>query len=284
MLCPIGQRAMLTDLSYTHTHLRHRHLRGAASPSLGQREQWIGYVGKLALEKGVHCLIASAPEIITRIPQVHFVLIGDGVARSHLVQMRDALAAGDLDAAAEAMRLAAQSSPESYAEWVAEYWAGQDLDAYRAHALASDLKHRIVFTGYKAAPQVAQLVKRIDLLVIPSLIKEAFPLVSVEALSSGVMFVAPYVGGLAPILDRIAREMDSVGHLARIDHRPTRMIGELVERVDELLNYTSDSRRRAQVAAMCRQCALRNFDWTNIASRIESVYVSALYGHVGVDN
>jgi glycosyltransferase involved in cell wall biosynthesis len=166
-------------------------------------ERWIAFIGKLSLEKGVHCLIAAAPEIIARVPNAHLLLIGDGVARSHLVAMRDALAEGNLDATVAAMRRAAETSPESYAEWVAEYWAGRDLQDYCALARAANLKHRIVFTGYQTAPNVAQLVTHADIVVIPSLIKEAFPLVSVEALSSGLMFVAPYDGGLAPVLDRV---------------------------------------------------------------------------------
>ncbi|HLF28898.1 MAG TPA: glycosyltransferase family 4 protein [Anaerolineae bacterium] len=244
------------------------------------REQWIGFIGKLSLEKGVHCLVAAAPEIIERAPQARFLLIGDGVVREHLVRMRDALGAGDLDLAAEAMRRAAESSPESYAEWVADYWAGLDLDAYREQALAADLEHRIVFTGYQAAPQVAQLISHTDLLVIPSLIKEAFPLVSVEALSSGLMFVAPYVGGLAPILDRVAAEIGELGPLARIAYEPERLIPELIDRVSRLLNYTADDARRLELSQLCRSFAIKHFDWANIVSRIESVYVSALYGHM----
>ena len=244
------------------------------------RDQWVGFVGKLSLEKGVHCLIAAAPEIIARIPQARFVLIGDGVARAHLVAMRDALAVGNLDCASDAMRLAAQSSLEPYAEWVAEYWAGLDLEAYRAHAIAANLDQRIVFTGYKTPLQVAQLVRHTDLLVIPSLIKEAFPLVSVEALSSGVMFLAPYTGGLAPILDRVVHEMDGIGALARIEYSAARMVPEMVDGICKVLHYTSSSARRAKLARLCRQFALRHFDWINIVSRIESVYVSALYGHV----
>ncbi len=252
----------------------------AVLPAARSHEQWIAFVGKLSLEKGVHCLIAAAPEIIARVPQARFLLIGDGVARAHLTRMRDAMAQGDLDTAATAMRRASESSPEHYAEWVAEYWAGLDLDAYRRQAIAADLPHRVVFTGYQTPPQVASLIKHADVMVIPSLIKEAFPLVSVEALCSGLMFVAPYVGGLAPILDRVAAELGACGALARVDYRPDRMIPELINRVSELLFYTSNPARRAELGAQCHDFALKHFDWTNVVSRIESVYISALYGNV----
>jgi len=271
---------MLQPTQYVDRQLQPHHAVRAMSPVAECCEQWIAFVGKLSLEKGVHCLIAAAPEIIRRVPQARLVLIGDGVARAHFVRMRDALAKGDLDAAAGAMRRASESSPEHYAEWVAEYWAALDLDTYRQKAIAADLHNRIIFTGYRTAPQVAHLIKCADVLVIPSLIKEAFPLVSVEALCSGLMFVAPYAGGLAPIIDRVTAELGEFGPLARIEYRPDRMIPELIDRASELLNYTSDHARRAELASMCRHFALKHFDWTNIVSRIESVYVSALYGHM----
>jgi len=255
-----------------------RHHVGPTLSASQARERWIAFVGKLSLEKGVHCLIAATPEITAQVPNAHFLLIGDGVARAHLVAMRDALSEGDLDAAGEAMRRAAETSPESYAEWVAEYWASLDLQAYCDQARLADLKRRIIFTGYQTAPEVAQLVSHADLVVIPSLIKEAFPLVSVEALSSGLMFVAPYDGGLAPVLDRVAAELGPTGSLARITYSPTRMIPEMIDHVSALLYLTEDDAERAKLAKMCRDFALKHYDWTNIVSRIESVYVSALYG------
>lgn len=241
------------------------------------REQWIAFAGKLSLEKGVHCLIAAAPEIITHIPQARIILIGDGVARQYLVMMRDALAEGDLDCASEAMRRAARSSPENYVEWVAEYWAALDLNQYRRQAIAADLRQRVIFTGYCRSSQVARLLKHSDVLVIPSLIKEAFPLISVEALSSGLPFVAPYNGGLAPILEHALDELSGVGSLARIEHKPDRFISDLIDRVEQLLGYTADATRRAKIAETCHRLAKQHFDWINIVSRIESVYVSALY-------
>lgn len=270
---------MLQPAPQTPVSLLFRHP-ARVTPVAKPRDQWIAFVGKLALEKGVHCLIAAAPELISHIPQARLMLIGDGVARAHLILMRDALAEGNLDQAAAAMRLASQSSPEPYAEWVAEYWAGLDLDVYRSQALAANLKQSVFFTGYQTATQVAQRLACADLMVIPSLIKEAFPLVSVEALSSGLMFVAPYVGGLAPILDQMAVELEPIGSLARIRYRPESMIRELIGRVTDLLHYTAAPCRRADVAAMCRNFALKHYDWTNIVSRIESVYVSAIYGQV----
>jgi len=251
----------------------------AVASGEAEREQWVAFIGKLSLEKGVHCLIAAMPAIIAKAPQARFLLIGDGVARAHLVAMRDALSDGDLDAAAQAMQRASETSPEPYAEWVAEYWAGLDLHQYCKMAMAADLRRRVVFTGYQPASGVARFISHADLVVIPSLIKEAFPLVSVEALSTGLMFVAPHVGGLAPVLDQVSAELDPIGRLASMRYCPQRLIADMIDHVSTLLRYTSQEARRRELAKQCRQFALRHYDWTNIVSRIESVYVSALYGY-----
>jgi len=261
----------------TQVHFR-PHLEAATSSETA-REQWVAFIGKLSLEKGVHCLIAAMPAIVAKVPQARFILIGDGVARAHLVAMRDALSEGDLDAAAQAMQHAAETSPEPYAEWVAEYWAGLDLHQHCKMAAAADLRKRVVFTGYQPAPGVAHLISHVDLVVIPSLIKEAFPLVSVEALSTGLMFVAPYVGGLAPVLDQVSAELDPIGRLASLRYRPQHLIPDMIDQVSMLLRYMSQEARRRELTMQCRNFALRHYDWTNIVSRIESVYVSALYGY-----
>lgn len=44
----------------------------------------IGMVGRLAEAKGFQYVLESAPEILKRFPDVHFVLIGDGPYRDHL--------------------------------------------------------------------------------------------------------------------------------------------------------------------------------------------------------
>lgn len=241
------------------------------------RRQWIAFVGKISLEKGVHCLIAAAPEILARQPGAHFLLVGDGVARPHLSAMRHALARGDLEAALEAIRRASATSPESYARWIIEFWQTLDLSAYRQRAIEADLLHRVQFVGFQPAPQVARIMRRADALLVPSLIKEAFPLVSVEALASGSIFVAPHFGGLASLLNRMATELWPYGELARIDHRPERLIAEMIDRADALLRLTQDDRRREEIARLCRRFAAQHFDWSNVASQIESIYTAVIH-------
>ena len=55
----------------TQVHFR-PHLEAATSSETA-REQWVAFIGKLSLEKGVHCLIAAMPAIVAKVPQARLV-------------------------------------------------------------------------------------------------------------------------------------------------------------------------------------------------------------------
>ncbi|RMF31453.1 MAG: glycosyltransferase [Chloroflexi bacterium] len=236
------------------------------------RTSWIAYVGKISLDKGVHLLIAAMPEIVAQVPSAHLLLIGDGVVRPHMERMVTALDRGDLDGAARA--IAASEGvpyPNRYIRYLSEFWASLNLDLYRQRAQQAGLTRRILFVGAQAPPDVAQLLRLADLGVVPSLVKEAFPLVSIEALSSGLLPVAPYTGGLRPILDQITLELGPIGRLARLDPSPERMGLELVERIPFLLDCVADPSQRAWISDRCRRIAER-YDWQRVTREIEQVY------------
>jgi len=235
-------------------------------------------VGKISLDKGVHLLIAAMPEIVAQVPSAHLLLIGDGVVRPHMERMVTALDRGDLDGAARA--IAASEGvpyPHRYIRYLSEFWASLNLDLYRQRAQQAGLTRRILFVGAQAPPDVAQLLRLADLSVVPSLVKEAFPLVSIEALSSGLLPVAPYTGGLRPILDQIALELGPIGRLARLDPSPERMGLELVERIPFLLDCAADPSQRAWISDRCRRIAER-YDWQRVIRQIEQVYQGIVEG------
>ncbi len=236
------------------------------------RAHWIAYVGKISLDKGVHLLIAAMPEIAAQMPSAHLLLIGDGVVRPHMERMVAALDQGDLDGAARAIAISGGVPyPNRYIRYLSEFWASLNLDLYRQRARQVGLTRRVLFLGGQAPQDVAQLLRLADLNVVPSLVKEAFPLVSVEALASGLLPVAPYAGGLRPILDRIALELGPIGMLARLDPSPERMGLEMVERIVFLLDYVTDPSQRVWLSDRCRRIAER-YDWQRVIGRIERLY------------
>ncbi len=247
----------------------------ASNPSgrWSDRTRRVVYVGKLSLEKGVHCLIAALPEIVAECPDTHLSLIGEGVARESLEKMVKALGRGEMSAAARALaEVPAAPQEQPWLTPATLFWERVDKAAYQDTARAADLANRVTFVGYLSHPTMAGVLPAAEVLVIPSLVKEAFPLVSLEALACGVLPVGPYHGGLMPILDEIAAELGPLGNLIRLDPRPEAFIADLIDKVSRLLQYLATPGIRQQVVRRCRSIAVRKYDWRHIVSRLEQVY------------
>jgi len=76
--------------------------------------------------------------------------------------------------------------------------AGDGPDRARIIALAEHLRveKQVTFTGWKSQSEVASLLRRHTILVIPSLIAEGFGLVALEAIASGCVVIGSDAGGL----------------------------------------------------------------------------------------
>ncbi len=238
-----------------------------------KRPQTVVYVGKLSLEKGAHCLLAAAPIILTRAPQARLVMVGDGVTRQPMEALVAALSRGDLISAERALHRASAISHEGqFIPYATRFWRSVDRADYLACARSARLQERITFTGYLPPKEVARHLSRATLSIIPSLVKEAFPLASVEALASGVLPVAPAYGGLIPILDEIARALGPIGQMARVRHSPDTLTADLARRVPLLLSKLNRPDVRRQVARLCRQLAVERYDWSTVIQQIEDIY------------
>ena len=73
-------------------------------------------------------------------------------------------------------------------------------DRMMGHAENIGVKDRVSFLGYKSHNEVLDEMRKMDVLVIPSL-SESFGLVAIEAMSVGLPVVARSVGGLASVVD-----------------------------------------------------------------------------------
>ncbi len=250
---------------------------GALTRGGRQGTRTVAFVGKLSLEKGVHCLIAALPAIVAAFPDAHLLIIGDGVARSSLERMLLSLDRGDLHAATQALAEAPTAAEEE--AWIAPvtlFWEYVDRVTYQAAARAADLVSHVTFTGYLSHAEIAGILPDADLLVIPSLVKEAFPLVSLEALACGVPPAGPYRGGLIPILDEIAATLGPVADLIRLDPHPEAFVADLAHKVPGLLEYLSRPDVREDVARQCWAIAAGKYDWDRVVDRVESVYRDVL--------
>ena len=247
---------------------------------MAKDQRLIAYVGKLSLEKGVHCLLTALPVVVARVPTVHLLVIGDGVAREPLEAMVTALSQGDFRNAARILTQTPTAPQEQpWLDPVIRFWEQVDRAEYLQEAVG--LPEKVKFAGYLPHEVIAEILPDAELLVIPSLVKEAFPLVSLEALACGVLPMGTYHGGLMPVLDEIAATLKLSRNLIRVDRRPERMVADLAHKIVRLLQYLSAPGVQEQVACRCRALAIKKYDWERIVDRLEQVYAEAAQDVIG---
>ncbi|MEK3913774.1 glycosyltransferase family 4 protein [Paenibacillus sp. FSL H7-0331] len=119
------------------------------------------YVGRLLRMKGVHHLLEAMPDVVKRVPNTVVFVVGSAFYSSRRTT--------------------------SYARGLKR--------------MAAKLKASIRFIPYVPHTGIADWFRLADVLVVPSGKNEAFGLVNVEAMASGVPVVATHVGGMKEIID-----------------------------------------------------------------------------------
>lgn len=225
------------------------------------------YVGRISLEKGVFHLLGSLGELGRRIPDLRVVVVGDGVSRPLLESMYAALRAGDLGAAGEAVVAASEPSQAGWVTALKSFW--------RCSRSFRGSWPEVEFTGHLPAALVAGRLATADLLVVPSLVREAFPLVVLEALACGTPVMAVDKGGLGAVLDELTPALGPLGEHMRLPARVEELLPALSPAVERLLRWLDGGHRDAARRA-CRELAETRYAWPRIVDDLERLYYRAL--------
>ncbi|CAN5176526.1 hypothetical protein BH20ACT24_BH20ACT24_02050 [soil metagenome] len=207
----------------------------------------VGYIGKFIPEKGVHLLV-EALALAKTAPRA--ILIGFGLHREWLTALTWALHEGDVGAA----------------RWLA---ASSELDVELSDSeivAAAGLADRIVFTG-RLDHRYAGVVGALDVLVVPSVLDEAFGMVAAEAAAAGAVPLVARHSGLAEVASALEGSVSRPGLLS-YDPGPgaSRRIAEALDRVlglprEEIFTL------RAAVSGF----ASREWTWERTAERLLSL-------------
>jgi glycosyltransferase involved in cell wall biosynthesis len=254
-----------------------------ASINWGQ-DRLLIFVGRLLLEKGVQCLIAALPLIITEHPNVKLLIAGDGVDREALELLVYALDTGDEHLVRQTLqagvmaRAVMEGGLEGISQYLGRYLAKTDMDEYLAQARGK-MAERVIFTGHLPPFALTKLLPCAEVCVIPSIVKEAFPLVTIEVLSSGVVPAAAYFSGLVPILEETASRIPVIGELIKLNHDPDKMVEDIAHKVTLLLHKLAEPRVAQDISRTCRRIAAPKYTWENVTGRLEQLYNMALRRH-----
>ncbi|RUS44653.1 glycosyltransferase family 4 protein [Cohnella sp. AR92] len=185
------------------------------------------YMGRLIPLKGVHHLLAALPELIRRVPNVLVVIVG---------------------------------SP---------FYGSSRTTAYsrELRRMAKRYSSYVHFHPYVPYDEVPLWYSLADVTVVPSVRREAFGLVNVEAMAAGLPVVATRIGGMPEIIQ------DGItGFLIPVERAPI----ELADRLSLLLNQEE---LRQEMGRRGQERVREQFTWEHSAASWLKEWSEFLAGH-----
>jgi glycosyltransferase involved in cell wall biosynthesis len=159
---------------------------------------------------------------------------------------------GDMEGAAEDSTLAEMR------DFFAELERRGELDKYFATAKERVRADSVVFTGYLTHRELRFLFPCCDVGIFPSVVREAGPLVFLEALASGCFPLGTYTGGMAASIDAVSSALgDEAASAMKLD--PVHTTRDVVLRVPQAIALAP--RYRAELNRVARE----TYDWFGVA-------------------
>jgi glycosyltransferase involved in cell wall biosynthesis len=229
------------------------------------------YVGRLISAKGVQAGLAALPLLLAEDPGVRLLLVGHGPLREVMEVFVSALERGDRELAERVVACGREleGDPDGTAESqelgkVAEFFAelrGPELDRYFDLAHAHVRRDRVIFTGYLTHAELQYLFPCCDVGIFPSVVKEAGPLVFLEALASGCFPLGTYFGGMKASIDGIAELLPAtIVDAMKVD--PHHVVGDIVA------NVLTALRIGVRYKDVLSRAAQERFDWSSVGAKL----------------
>ena len=214
----------------------------------------VGFVGKLIPSKGVHHLLAALG--LTSTPKLKAVIVGYGGWENELRELASALRGGDLSAA---IRVAEGGGADELARFLESV---RDDAGYLERMKAIEVS----FTGRLEHDPLAEVLPGFDLLVVPSVLPEAFGMVAAEAAACGVLPVVPGHSGIREAGAAIEEAIGKPGFLTFDPSDPIRGIASAIDRV-----LATEPAVRWQMEERAVEVARRRWSWPHVAAELLEV-------------
>jgi glycosyltransferase involved in cell wall biosynthesis len=222
-----------------------------------ENELVVGYVGKFLAQKGVHNLLAALG--LTRHERLRAVIVGYGDLDEALRAIWGGIQTGDLD---ELRALAAGNDHEKLADLTDFVDTGLVDDRYLRRARSIPLE----FTGRLDHGPLSTILPTFDMLVVPSILAEAFGMVAAEAAACGVLPIVPRHSGIG---EAGAAVEEAVGEPGFLTYDPADPVRGIADRIDAVAALSLA--RRAEMARAAIELAHERWSWAHVAE--------ALLGH-----
>ena len=217
----------------------------ALAEALAPRRRRVMFVGRLSPEKGIHTLLEAFQQVADRFPDVDLELVGP--------------------VGAAPVEFMAKLSDDPLIQGLTRFYGGPKLpgsDPYFKQLQAmipAHLLDRILWRGKISHDLLPAHYHAADLLVLPSIVQEAFGIPLVEAMACQVPVIASRSGGMPEVIDDgntglIVEREDAAG---------------LAEALARLL---ADDTLRAEMASAAHIRAVQRFSWDSAAQQLHGYY------------
>jgi glycosyltransferase involved in cell wall biosynthesis len=197
----------------------------------------VGYLGKLIPQKGVEVVLAAC-SLLQRDAEV--LVVGFGSGRDRIAALAIALHRGDRDSVAWLMRTRGMS------------------------IRGGVLPRAVTFTGRLDHRYAPQALAAMDVLVVPSIMSEAFGMVAAEGAAAGALPLVARHSGLAEVADALETE---VGRPGIFSFEPGGgAVDRLAAGIERLLALDPVEREELRVGVSA--FVGREWTWEHTASRI----------------
>jgi len=227
------------------------------------------FAGRIISMKGVQSVLAALPLILERVPDLRLIVVGHGPLREPMEAFVWGLEHGDRalvekivawgKALEEVSEEGATAELDNVARFFRNLGSRGELDRYFEVAQKHVRVKNVIFTGYLTHNELRFVFPCCDLGVFPSVVREAGPLVFLEALASGCFPLGTYMGGMAASIDAASKVVPpEVAEAMRLD--PENTIADIVSHVPRALEVGVGYKN--ELAKLARE----RYDWTSVAS------------------
>ncbi|MCP4180823.1 MAG: glycosyltransferase family 4 protein [bacterium] len=227
---------------------------------LQENEPIIIYFGKFLETKGVGELILTIPHILDKIPNARFIFAGFGFYREHMESLLWSLENNDIEYIKRLANAGKFISPLI------------DIDKI-FKPITSSQRKKISITGFLNHSVLSKLLPLASVCIVPSKLSEAFGMVAVEAMASGVIPICNNHSGLHDVMETVSKNYNSIKDilLTDKDNFYDKLPSYVIKAIDYLYpNGFNDKEFKKVVSKKLREISIKYYSWDKIAEELIS--------------
>jgi len=227
------------------------------------------FLGRIISSKGLQTIIAALPLIFAQHPNARLVVVGHGPLREPMDAFLWALENNERNLIkkiigwGDAVEGLGQNPFSELISFYDQLEKENELDAYYEKASKTIRPEKIIFTGYLKHEELRYLFPCCDVAILPSIVKEAGPLVFLEALASGCFPIGTYFGGMATSIDSVATKLPiGDADLMKISNMKDQMVFDIVKKTQKALLLDDKDRE------ILSNIAVELYDWNSVSKKL----------------